>query len=416
MTDTSILRRLGGRDLPCLALADGLVPCHPRPKAMIAIDEANAVLFVVDGRTGVTTMDEAIARFLRRIASKGMPVFVAVNKCDQGADPAAAEFWKLGLGEPMPVSGIHGTGVAEVLELVVDTFPERTGAEAQEDEEKTVYRVSLLGRPNVGKSSLINRLAGKPRSIVSDVAGTTRDSIDVDVDYNGDVYTFVDTAGVRKRQKVEAGSEWLMVNRALKSVRRSDVVLLLIDATDGVRDQDRTLAARIAEEGRACVVVVNKWDAVEKDDSTFSKAVSYVEENLPAVGRWAKPVFISALTGQRCDKIYDAVKSAARQHRRRIPTAILNEVIRDAVMWQPPPKTNQKQGRIYYANQISTAPPTIVLFCNDPSAFGDGYKRYLDRKFRENLGFEGSPIRWVWRGKKLRAAKKEFVSKKPHAG
>lgn len=399
---------------------DHLFASEIRQQAMIAMDEASAILFVVDGRAGVTAMDESIARFLRSIPEgERPPVFVAVNKCEGGQSLGSAEFWKLGLGEPFPMSGIHGSGVAEALEAMCATFPAPpTDEELRLHAQKPVYRVALVGRPNVGKSSLLNRLLGRDRSIVSDVAGTTRDSIDAEVEHEGEIFTFVDTAGVRKRTKVEKGSEYLMVNRAFKAVRRADVVLLLIDATDGVRDQDRVLAQRIAEEGRACVVVVNKWDAVEKDDKTFNKALAYVRDNLPAVGRWAEPMFISALTGQRTGNVFATVKKAATEHRRRVPTATLNEVVRDAVMWQPPPKTKSKQGRIYYANQIGVAPPTVVLFVNDPRAFGDGYKRYLDRKVRESLGLRGTPIKWIWRGKRLRDMKTKgtFQSRKPHAG
>ena len=272
--------------------------------------------------------------------------------------------------------------------------------------------MSIIGRPNVGKSSLLNTIFGDERAIVSEMAGTTRDSIDAVMErpspkgaaFPSTIYRFVDTAGIRRKGKVEFGPEFFMVNRALRAIRRSDVALLVLDATMGVTEQDRTLAQKIADDGRACVVVCNKWDAVvDKNSATYSNAVKYVREELPQV-RWAPIIFISAATGQRVGKIYGAVDEAIQAHRKRVSTSILNEVLRDAILWQPPPsRRNGAQAKIYYCNQVSTQPPTVVIFCNDPKLINDNYKRYLDRKFRESLdGFEATPIRWIFRGRRAR--------------
>jgi GTP-binding protein len=273
--------------------------------------------------------------------------------------------------------------------------------------------IAIVGRPNVGKSSLLNTLFGSNRAIVSDIAGTTRDSIDAIMerpppaskpDDLPTIYRFVDTAGIRRKGKVEFGPEFFMVNRALRAMRRADVVLLVLDATAGVTEQDRVLAQKISADGRACVIICNKWDAViDKDDKTYDKSVRYFREELPQI-RWAPILFVSAATGQRCGKIYDAVDAAVVAHRRRISTSVLNEVLRDAVLWQPPPsRRNGAQAKIYYGSQVSTRPPTIVVFVNDPKLINDNYRRYLDRKMRESLdGFESTPIRWMFRGRRVR--------------
>ncbi len=356
---------------------DNLFAPQIREQALLALDEAVAAILVVDGQSGVTTLDEEIAKFLR--LKKNKPVYVAVNKCEvpNMGEAMASMFWKLGLGEPFPVSGLHGTGVAEVLETMLPHI-----YEVDEEERDDAVKVAIVGRPNVGKSSLLNRLYGKERSIVSDIAGTTRDAVDALVEANGKTYKFIDTAGIRRRKKVEYGNEFLMVNRALKAIRRADVVLLVVDVVEGVNDQDKILAQRIADDGRACVIVANKWDAVEKDDKTFNEAVTYVKEELFAVS-WADVLFTSALTGQRCHKVYEAVDKAVAAHRQRVKTSILNEVLGEALSWQRPPTVkSSQQGRVYYCNQVATEPPAVVVFCNNPKLFPESYKRYLDRKFR----------------------------------
>ena len=440
-----------------------------REQAMVAIDESAAVILVADGQTGLTGMDLAIAEFLRKEVVKDIPVLVAVNKCESEKTGAlsAAEFWELGLDEPFPVSALHGVGTAELLETMFQKINEQKSAiegfgtkvqklkEAKDImnhkgplpwEDETDYKmrkygigdaakevienyenalaafddknrpeeinIAIIGRPNVGKSSLLNTIFGGNRAIVSDIAGTTRDSIDAVMerpapagsDEQPTLYRFVDTAGIRRKGKVQFGPEFFMVNRALRAIRRSDVVLLILDATAGVTEQDRILAQKIADDGRACAIICNKWDAVvNKDSTTYGKSVKYIREELPQV-RWAPILFISAATGQRVGKIYGVIDEAIRAHRKRISTSVLNEVLRDAILWQPPPaRRNGSQAKIYYCNQVSTRPPTIVVFCNDPRLVSDNYRRYLDRKFRESLdGFEATPIRWIFRGRRQR--------------
>ncbi|KAL3922584.1 MAG: hypothetical protein SGILL_002125 [Bacillariaceae sp.] len=440
-----------------------------RQQAMVAIDESSGVILVVDGQVGLSAMDQTIAEFLRKEVLPKMPVMVAVNKCESEKTGGlnAAEFWNLGLGEPIPVSALHGVGTAELLEQLFDGIVEQKTAgvadfgtkvqrlqEAKqkkhskkqlpgEDEidykmrkygigdvaEKVVQEyedalaafdnqerpeeinVAIVGRPNVGKSSLLNSIFGDTRAIVSEVAGTTRDSIDAMMERPAEeegglptIYRFVDTAGIRRKGKVEYGPEFFMVNRALRAIRRADVALLVLDATAGVTEQDRILAQKIADDGRACAIICNKWDAVvDKDSSTYDKSVKYMRAEMPQI-RWAPILFISAETGQRVGKIYGIVDEAIGAHRKRVSTSVLNEVLRDAILWQPPPaRRNGAQAKIYYCNQVSTRPPTVVVFCNDPKLVNDNYRRYLDRKFRESLdGFEATPIRWIFRGRRQR--------------
>mmetsp|Transcript_11946 Transcript_11946/g.28348 ORF Transcript_11946/g.28348 Transcript_11946/m.28348 type:complete len:641 (+) Transcript_11946:243-2165(+) len=441
-----------------------------REQAMVAIEESSAVILVVDGQVGMTAMDQQIAEFLRKeVLSRDLPVILAVNKCESETVGAlnAAEFWNLGLGEPIPVSALHGVGTAEVLELIFEGIKEKQSAALpgfgtkverlkqaklrknsnkqlpgeddidfkmrkygigdvaqqvlddyedalaalDEMERPEEINVAIVGRPNVGKSSLLNAIFGDKRAIVSNMAGTTRDSIDAVMerppDQEGDlptIYRFVDTAGIRRKGKVEYGPEFFMVNRALRAIRRADVALLVMDATAGVTEQDRILAQKIADDGRACAIICNKWDAVvDKDSSTYDKSVQYIRAEMPQI-RWAPILFISAETGQRVGKIYGVVDEAIGAHRKRVSTSVLNEVLRDAILWQPPPaRRNGAQAKIYYCNQVSTRPPTVVVFCNDPKLVNGNYRRYLDRKFRESLdGFEATPIRWIFRGRRQR--------------
>jgi len=441
-----------------------------REQAMVAIDESSGVILVVDGQVGMTALDLQIAEFLRKeVLSRNLPVILAVNKCESEKVGAlnAAEFWNLGLGEPIPVSALHGVGTAEVLELMFEGIKEKqsaalpgfgtkverlkqaklrkkskkqlpgeddveynmrkygigdTAKKVEEEYEAALaaldemerpeeINVAIVGRPNVGKSSLLNSIFGDKRAIVSEMAGTTRDSIDAVMerppDQEGDlptIYRFVDTAGIRRKGKVQYGPEFFMVNRALRAIRRADVALLVMDATAGVTEQDRILAQKIADDGRACAIICNKWDAVvDKDSSTYDKSVKYIRAEMPQI-RWAPILFISAETGQRVGKIYGVVDEAIGAHRKRVSTSVLNEVLRDAILWQPPPaRRNGAQAKIYYCNQVSTRPPTVVVFCNDPKLVNDNYRRYLDRKFRESLdGFEATPIRWIFRGRRQR--------------
>ncbi|NJL90049.1 MAG: ribosome biogenesis GTPase Der [Coleofasciculaceae cyanobacterium SM2_1_6] len=367
-----------------------------REQSLAALAESSAAIMVVDGQVGLTFADEEIARWLRQ---QKVPVFVAVNKCESETNGLlqAAQFWQLGLGEPYPMSAIHGNGTGELLDKLVAHLPEVS--ELPEDPET---KIAIIGRPNVGKSSLLNAMTGESRAIVSPISGTTRDAIDMLIEHGEKTYRLVDTAGIRKKKHIDYGVEFFSINRAFKAIRRSDIVLLIIDALDGVTEQDQKLAGRIMEEGRAVVVVVNKWDAVEKDSYTIYDYEKSLRERLDFV-EWVPVIFISALTGQRVDKILELVDIAVEQHRRRVTTSVINEVIEDAVSWHSPPTTRQgKQGKIYYGTQVAAQPPTIALFVNDPTRFNDNYRRYIERQFREQLGFKGTPLRLLWRGKKTR--------------
>lgn len=369
-----------------------------REQAMAALAEATAAIFVVDGQDGPTVADEAIAEWLR---TQSVPVILAVNKCESPEQGLiqSAQFWELGLGEPYPVSAIHGSGTGDLLDRLIQYLPP-----IDEIEETEEIKVAIVGRPNVGKSSLLNAFVGENRAIVSPISGTTRDAIDTVVERNGKTYRLIDTAGIRKKKNVEYGPEYFGVNRAFKAIRRTDVVLLVIDALDGVTDQDQKLAGRIEEDGRACIIVVNKWDAVEKDSYTIYEYEKQIKDRLHFV-EWAPMIFVSALTGQRVENIIDLVDTAAAEHKRRVSTATINQVLEEAISWLSPPTNRQgRQGKIYYGTQVSTEPPTIVLFVNDAKRFNDNYRRYIERQFRQQLGFQGTPVKLFWRSKKVREA------------
>ncbi|MBD0343469.1 MAG: ribosome biogenesis GTPase Der [Coleofasciculus sp. Co-bin14] len=377
-----------------------------RQQAMAALSESSAAIFVVDGQQGLTPADEEIAQWLRQ---QPVPVLLAVNKCEspQQGLLQAAEFWEVGLGEPFAVSGIHGNGTGELLDELITYLP---AVDAITDTPET--KVAIVGRPNVGKSSLLNALTGENRAIVSPISGTTRDTIDMVVERPGNpenntesqLYRLIDTAGIRKKKNVEYGPEFFGINRAFKAIRRTDVVLLVIDALDGVTEQDQKLAGRIADEGRAAVIVVNKWDAVDKDSYTIYEYEKDVRERLNFI-EWAEIIFVSALTGKRVEKILDLVDTSAQQHQRRVTTAVINDVLEEAIRWHNPPVSRGgRQGKIYYGTQVKSQPPTIALFVNDPTRFNENYRRYIERQFRQQLGFTGTPLRLLWRGKKPREA------------
>eukprot|EP00741_Cyanophora_paradoxa_P014289 tig00020780_g13781.t1 len=372
-----------------------------REQAMAALAEASAAILVVDGQVGPSSRDKDIATMLQKYMNK-IPVYLAVNKCESPTQGQlqAAEFWSMGLGEPFPVSGLHGNGLAEILDDLVPRLPPGPSQEELEAASKEI-RVAIVGRPNVGKSSLLNSFVGEGRAIVSPISGTTRDAIDTVVTRQGQVYRLIDTAGIRRRTKVSFGPEYFGINRAMKAIRRCDVALFVMDATEGVTDQDQKLARMVSDEGRACVIVANKWDAVqEKDGNTiyeFEKSIrSYITDL-----EWAPMIFTSALTGQRVPGILDLVDRVVAQHRRRVPTGVVNEVINDVTAWHAPP-TNPRgqQGRIYYGTQVRAEPPSMVLFVNDPKLFNNNYQRYFNRQFRKNLGFEGTPIKFFMRPKR----------------
>ncbi len=367
-----------------------------RQQAMAALAEASAAIFVVDGLTGPTAADEEIATWLRQ---QPVPVLLAVNKCESTEQGLiqAAEFWNLGLGEPFAVSAIHGSGTGDLLDKLVNYLPPVQDIPGIDE-----IKIAIVGRPNVGKSSLLNAFVGEQRAIVSPISGTTRDAIDTKIERDGKTYLLIDTAGIRKKKNVEYGPEFFSINRAFKAIRRADVVLLVIDAIDGVTDQDQKLAGRVIEEGRACVLVVNKWDAVDKDSYTIYDYEKHLQERLHFT-EWSETIFVSALTGQRVEKILELVNQAAEEHKRRVSTSVINEVLEEAVRWHSPPVSRSgKQGKIYYGTQVSTQPPTIALFVNDAKRFNDNYRRYIERQFRQQLGFKGTPIRLFWRSKKAR--------------
>lgn len=376
-----------------------------RQQAMAALSEASAAIFVVDGQIGPTPADEEIAEWLRQ---QPVPVLLAVNKCESPEQGfiQAAEFWQLGLGEPFPVSGIHGSGTGELLDALVTYLPK-----TNDIPEVNEIKVAIVGRPNVGKSSLLNAFVGEERAIVSPISGTTRDAIDNVVERNGQIYRLIDTAGIRKKKNVEYGPEFFSINRAFKAIRRADVVLLVIDALDGVTEQDQKLVGRVIEEGRACILVVNKWDAVEKDSYTIYDYEKHLQERLHFT-EWAEIIFVSALTGQRVEKILEVVNRAAESHKRRVSTSVINEVLEEAVNRHTPPVSRAgRQGKIYYGTQVSSQPPTIALFVNEAKRFNDNYRRYIERQFRQNLGFQGTPIRILWRSKKAREVESSNVNR-----
>ncbi len=374
-----------------------------REQANLALAEAAVAVVIADGQQGLTAADQSIAEWLR---GQRCPVLLAVNKCespDQGL-AMAAEFWSLGLGEPFPVSAIHGAGTAELLDALLTHLPP-----TPEVEEEEPIQLAIIGRPNVGKSSLLNAVCGEKRAIVSPIRGTTRDTIDTTIEREGKRWKLLDTAGIRRRRSVDYGPEYFGINRSFKAIERCDVCALVIDVLDGVTEQDQRLAGRIEEEGRACLIVVNKWDAVEKDSHTMAAMEKELRAKLYFLD-WAPMLFTSALSGQRVESIFAIAAVAVEQHRRRVSTSVVNEVLQEAVSWRSPPTSRGgRQGRIYYGTQVATRPPSFTLFVNDPKLFGDTYRRYVERQIREGLGFEGSPLKLFWRGKQQRDAEKDLA-------
>ena len=373
-----------------------------RTQTFLALEEACMAIFIVDGIQGITDGDLSIAKWLRSSKCK---VIIAVNKCEStilGAS-LASDFWKLGLGEPFPVSAIHGTGTGDLLDLVIAELPEKDKTDQEEQ-----YCMSIIGRPNVGKSSLLNSICGNKRAIVSDISGTTTDSIDTYIKKEDKFWKIIDTAGIRRKKNVKYGTEFFGINRSFKSIDRSDICLLVLDAEDGVTEQDQKLAGRIEEQGKSCLIVINKWDLIEKDSSTIYSAEKKFRSKLYFLN-WSKMIFISASTGKRVNDIFENAKSAIDQHRRRVSTSVVNEVIKEAITWRSPPtKRSGKQGRIYYGTQVKNQPPTFSLFVNDPKLFGSTYRRYIEKQFRMNLGFEGTPLIFLWRGKQRRSLDRDI--------
>ncbi|GGG05533.1 ribosome biogenesis GTPase Der [Paenibacillus aceti] len=363
-----------------------------RMQAELAIEEADVIVFMCDAKTGVTGADEEVATLLYR---SGKPVIVAVNKVDNlGRQDFIYEFYNLGFGEPIGVSGSHGTGIGDLLDAIVENLPEQTEDEYDED----VIRVALIGRPNVGKSSLVNAILGEERVIVSDIAGTTRDAVDTPFEKDGQKYVLIDTAGMRKRGKVYETTEKYSVMRAMKAIERADVVLVLINGEEGIIEQDKHIAGYAYEAGKASAFVVNKWDVVEKDDKTMQQFEQKIRDHFLFM-TYAPIVFLSAKTKQRLHKLLPVVQHVADQHTKRIQTHLLNDVVSDAVAINPPPTDKGRRLRINYVTQVAVKPPTIVVFVNDPELMHFSYERYLENKIRAAFDFEGTPIRLFTRRK-----------------
>lgn len=367
--------------------ADDNLLRHMRSQAELAIDTADVILFVVDLHSGVTAQDADIAPMLQR---SGKPVLVVVNKVDTvGAPPLELyDFYSLGLGEVYPVSSVHGHGTGDLLDELVALFPER----AEGDEEPDRIPVALIGRPNVGKSSLFNHILGEYRTIVADEAGTTRDAVDSDVDNEYGHFTFIDTAGMRKRGKVEDGVERYSVLRALAAVERARVCVIMIDATAGFTEQDSKVAGFAHEQGKACIIAVNKWDALEKDDKTMQNEKKKYEQDFSFMS-YAPILFISAKTGQRVGKLMELIKYVDEQNAMRITTGVLNSLLADATARVQPPSDKGRRLKIYYMTQVSTRPPTFACFINDKRLFHFSYQRYLENQIRQTFGLTGTPVR-----------------------
>ncbi len=362
-----------------------------RRQAELAIEKADVIVFLTDVRIGVTADDHDVATMLRK---SGKPVVLCVNKCDSVGDPPPEfyEFYSLGLGDPIAVSAAHGHGSGDMLDEIFKHFPEE---EIENDDEEYI-KVAVIGKPNVGKSSLINRIAGEERMIVSDIAGTTRDATDTTVENSHGKYIFIDTAGIRKKSKVLEKIEHYSVLRAYMAVDRSDVCVILIDATVGFTEQDSKVAGYAHEQGKACIVAVNKWDAVEKTDSTMDEFKTKLSESFSFMS-YVPFIFISAKTGQRVEKLFDMINDVHRQNSMRISTGMLNDVLSYATTRVQPPSDKGRRLKIYYMTQPSTKPPTFVTFVNRADLFHFSYQRYLENQIRQTFGLEGTPVRFIIR-------------------
>lgn len=362
-----------------------------REQAEIAIASADVIIFMVDVRQGLVDSDSKVANMLRR---SGKPVVLVVNKVDsfQKMMTDVYEFYNLGIGDPVPVSSVGKLGIGDMLDEVVKHFPES----AAEDEEDERPRIAIVGKPNVGKSSIINKIVGESRVIVSDIAGTTRDAIDTDITYNGNEYVFIDTAGLRRKNKIKEELERYSIIRTVTAVERADVVLVVIDATEGVTEQDAKIAGIAHERGKGIIVVVNKWDAIEKNDKTIYEHTNRIKDILSFMP-YAEILFISAKTGQRVGKIFDTIDMVIENQNLRIQTGVLNEILSEAVAMQQPPSDKGKRLRIFYMTQVSVKPPTFVIFVNNKELMHFSYTRYLENKIRDTFGFRGTALRFIIR-------------------
>ena len=370
---------------------DDIILANMRAQAQLAIDTASVIIFVTDLKSGVTAADMDVAAMLQK---SGKPIVLCVNKCDSiGAVPVEFyEFYNLGLGDPIGVSSIHGHGTGDLLDAVM----EHIDPEEFDDSEEDIINVAVIGKPNAGKSSLINNIAGEERSIVSNIAGTTRDAIDMRVEKNGTKFNFIDTAGLRRKSKVEDKIEKYSVMRANMAIERADVCVIMIDGVEGFTEQDSKVAGLALEQGKACIIAVNKWDAVEKDGTTmdsFRKKLMVDFSFMP----YAPIVFISAKTGQRVERLFELIKYVNEQNTMRISTGKLNDILADATARVQPPTDKGKRLKIYYMTQASIKPPTFVCFCNRADLFHFSYQRYLENQIRSTFGLEGTPVRFIIR-------------------
>jgi len=373
--------------------SDDIIISQMREQANIAINVADVIIFMTDVKQGVTSSDKDIAIMLKKSKK---PIILVCNKVDNIGEPPAEiyEFYNLGLGNPYPVSAANALGIGDVLDAVYENFPPKN----EDDDNDEVIKVAIIGKPNVGKSSLVNKILNENRSIVSNIAGTTRDAIDSNFENEHGKYVFIDTAGIRRKSKVNESIEKFSVMRTLLAIERSDVCLVLIDANEGVTDQDAKILGEAHEAGKGIIIVVNKWDEVEKETGTLEKFKKDVYNNL-SYASYAPVIFISAKTGQRVNKLFEMINEVNKQNSLRISTSVINDVINEAIAVVQPPSDKGKRLKIYYGTQASTKPPTFVIFCNNKELFHFSYQRYLINCFRNNFGLEGTPVRLIIREK-----------------
>lgn len=381
--------------------SNDIILSQMRRQAQLAIDSADVIILVTDLRSGVVATDEEVAAMLQK---SGKPIVLCVNKCDTIGEvpPEFYEFYNLGLGDPIAVSSVHGHGTGDLLDAVLAYLPDK----AEDEDESDTVRVAVIGKPNVGKSSLINAISGEERAIVSNIAGTTRDATDTLVENKFGSFVFIDTAGLRRKNKVEDQIEKYSVLRARMAVERADVCVIMIDATEGFTEQDSKVAGIAHELGKACIIAVNKWDAVEKDGHTMDKERKKLMNDFSFMS-YAPIIFISAKTGQRLDRLFELIRFVDSQNAMRISTGKLNEVLADATLRVQPPTDKGRRLKIYYMTQASTRPPTFVCFVNSKDLFHYSYQRYIDNRIREVFGLEGTPTRYIIRERQGRNGKKD---------
>ena len=374
--------------------SDDIILSQMREQAQIAIDTADVIMFITDVRQGLVDADEKVANMLRRSKK---PVVLVVNKVDDSKKymPDVYEFYNLGIGEPIPVSAASMLGIGDMLDEVIAHFPERNAEEEEDDRPK----IAVIGKPNVGKSSLINKPTGEKRVIVSDIAGTTRDAIDTAVKYCGREYVFIDTAGLRRKSKIKEELERYSIIRAVTAVERADVVVIVIDATEGVTEQDAKIAGIAHDRGKGIIIAVNKWDAIEKNDKSVKEHSDRIRQVLSFMP-YAEILFISAQTGQRLNKLYEMIDVVMANNSMRLATGVLNEIVAEAVAMQQPPSDKGKRLKIFYITQVSVKPPTFVVFVNDKKLMHFSYTRYIENRIRDAFGFRGTALRFIIRERK----------------